>query len=651
MTKIKKIHITEFGKFKNFDMSFTSGFNEIKEANGFGKTTVAAFIKAMFFGLDGSGKKSVNDNARKKYTPYECDGKFGGSLEMVHNGKTYIITRFFGKTPASDEFILTDGAGVPCDDYGKDIGEKLFDISASGFERCLYIPQSGIEVLREESIKSKLHRLVEDAEEGGGYDAAVERLKEHVNSLTGTRQTKNLSVKAKAEQQRHVAREDLNAANEAARSAEEARKEMRSNNEEKQKLDKELKQLKEKQRQNDREAGQREAAIADAKKRLAELLEEKRSLEGRCANASDEYIKSLVEKNKEAESIKTKAEVLKDVAPEQKSSETSRGKKSWIIPLFVSIIVLIGAACLGVFWNDIDLTFKVGGIIILLLLLVCAVIVSCKNSKNNNTLLKQKQSEVDYLFKQYEVLRAEIAESFKRSGITLNDFSEALSELQGMRSRYRDVLSKYDELSAAASKLTAVGASEKERTAEDIASLDKRVAELSQHAGALQEKLKVLEEKADKRKDAEAAIASCDEVIKDAERRAKLAEKTKELLDVAKNSLANAFMPGIKKSFSKYISVITDKKYTQAAITDELDIILTEDGSGRDFGFFSRGTKDLALFCLRLALIDVMYENGLPFLLLDDPFVNADEDNFSRAMAVIKKHAAKSQVIYFTCRA
>ena len=56
------------------------------------------------------------------------------------------------------------------------------------------------------------------------------------------------------------------------------------------------------------------------------------------------------------------------------------------------------------------------------------------------------------------------------------------------------------------------------------------------------------------------------------------------------------------------------------------------------------------MFCLRLALIDVMYGDDAPVLLLDDPFVNLDEDNLDGAKAIIKRRAEKSQVIYFTCR-
>ena len=48
---IKKIHIENFGKLSNVDLQFDKGLNEIFAENGWGKTTLSIFIKAMFYGM------------------------------------------------------------------------------------------------------------------------------------------------------------------------------------------------------------------------------------------------------------------------------------------------------------------------------------------------------------------------------------------------------------------------------------------------------------------------------------------------------------------------------------------------------------------------------------------------------------------------
>ena len=44
-------------------------------------------------------------------------------------------------------------------------------------------------------------------------------------------------------------------------------------------------------------------------------------------------------------------------------------------------------------------------------------------------------------------------------------------------------------------------------------------------------------------------------------------------------------------------------------------------------------------FCLRLALVDVMYREEKPFLVLDDPFVNLDDEKMPGARLLLREAA------------
>lgn len=57
-----KCHIENFGKLQNFDFDFNSDYNVLNEQNGWGKTTFACFIKAMFYGLPATTKQNLNEN-------------------------------------------------------------------------------------------------------------------------------------------------------------------------------------------------------------------------------------------------------------------------------------------------------------------------------------------------------------------------------------------------------------------------------------------------------------------------------------------------------------------------------------------------------------------------------------------------------------
>ena len=85
--KLLSCHIENFGKLSGFDYEFQDGLNTIKEENGFGKTTFASFIKAMFYGMEiKKNTKMLLD--RKKYQPWQ-GGAFGGSIVLEVNNKKY----------------------------------------------------------------------------------------------------------------------------------------------------------------------------------------------------------------------------------------------------------------------------------------------------------------------------------------------------------------------------------------------------------------------------------------------------------------------------------------------------------------------------------------------------------------------------------
>ena len=46
--KFIECYIENFGKLSQFKLDFTEGLNVILRDNGFGKTTFAAFLQAMF---------------------------------------------------------------------------------------------------------------------------------------------------------------------------------------------------------------------------------------------------------------------------------------------------------------------------------------------------------------------------------------------------------------------------------------------------------------------------------------------------------------------------------------------------------------------------------------------------------------------------
>lgn len=77
--KLLECHVDNFGKLSNYEYRFSESLTVIQEPNGFGKSTLAAFIKAMLYGFPRTAGRNVAGNERKKYLPWQ-GGTYGGSL-------------------------------------------------------------------------------------------------------------------------------------------------------------------------------------------------------------------------------------------------------------------------------------------------------------------------------------------------------------------------------------------------------------------------------------------------------------------------------------------------------------------------------------------------------------------------------------------
>ena len=188
--KLLRLHVENFGKLQSFDFSFEEGLNVLLEENGWGKSTLAAFIKAMLYGMPASSKQSLDENERKKYMPWQ-GGAYGGSLEFSTATGKYRIERFFGAKESGDSFTLYDLA-TNCEShrYSSRIGEELFGIDADGFARTVYLSQHAIIAKGDNnSITAKLGDLLDDVDDIGSFDDAMTALEKRRKyyKMTGER--------------------------------------------------------------------------------------------------------------------------------------------------------------------------------------------------------------------------------------------------------------------------------------------------------------------------------------------------------------------------------------------------------------------------------------------------------------------------------
>ena len=189
--KLCACHIENFGKLCDFHLEFQEEYTALCCENGWGKSTLAAFIRVMFYGFEGE-KKRKERNERNFYRPWQ-GGVYGGWLVFETEGKVYRITRAFGKKESEDAFELrNEKTNTESRDYTGAVGRELFGIDSESFMRTVFIGQNDCATKATGDINAKMGNLTDNTEDLTDYETADESLKMLLNRMSPRRKTGEL---------------------------------------------------------------------------------------------------------------------------------------------------------------------------------------------------------------------------------------------------------------------------------------------------------------------------------------------------------------------------------------------------------------------------------------------------------------------------
>ncbi len=173
--------IVGFGRLKNQQIDFNDGLNAVQMENGWGKTTFAMFIEAMFFGLKGGGRRTLS--MREHYRPWD-GSEYGGILSFEVNQRAYRMERLFGEKDGDDKFALYDEKGKPSEDFTENIGREIFQVDRDSYEKSIFFPQNALGTGMTDSLNAKMGDMAAARDDIDGYDAAIRRLEDAKLALT-----------------------------------------------------------------------------------------------------------------------------------------------------------------------------------------------------------------------------------------------------------------------------------------------------------------------------------------------------------------------------------------------------------------------------------------------------------------------------------
>lgn len=663
--KLKKCYVYAFGNLRDYTVEFNDKLNTIKQDNGWGKSTLATFIKCIFYGFKGDKKHSVSDNERLKYMPWNSTEKFGGYVEFEWGNKLFKIERFFGSKIADDTVKLYDvetGKSYPNTD---DLGRRIFEIDEDGFLSTTYFSQKDFEIKSNTSLTAKFNQVFE-VQDTVKYDNAIKKLEEQ-SKLYKMRGDKGKIADTKR------ALFNLDEKISSVALCQKTAKNLAENND---LLDQELAKTKrdinDLTKQLDLSAKAR--IISMNKQRLSDLRLEAKKLDEQkqkidfVLNGNDltkeqiSHCQSCVNKLQE---VNASEEILRsDIASysneiKTKAPTKNNNKAPMIICLAMSIIfVLFGAisfAFLPIFIGIIGLCL---GVIFAVLTLVFAK-KSRKKVQVDDAVIRLKEQKIIKLNELLEVkskLDGEIRAFFIKYNLQFTDFNDAFNKLYVL-------LAERDNIKVQSSKINSElqillqdqSLNLDVEKVEDMQVLNQRLSESNDRYERLsRERAKNLAEQirqqeiADSLPDLQSERVAILEKIEQYTEEYDTIIKTLDYLRQADENLKIRYKKPLENSLNKYLGYILEGQKS-AQIDIDLHVTIDENGKAMSTDYYSKGYQNLFEICKRFALTDVFFTKEKPFIILDDPFYNLDDKKLQASIDLIKKLSNDYQIIYFVC--
>ncbi len=137
------------------------------------------------------------------------------------------------------------------------------------------------------------------------------------------------------------------------------------------------------------------------------------------------------------------------------------------------------------------------------------------------------------------------------------------------------------------------------------------------------------------------------EELKELQRTIKALELAAQKMQEASEQMKGDFGSHLNEQASYIFEQITEGKYSRLQITEGLGISVFENNRWVQANRLSRGTQEQIYFALRMAALDLLYEEKLP-VILDDAFVFYDEKRLKSTLKWLWEQPR--QVIIFSCR-
>lgn len=176
------------------------------------------------------------------------------------------------------------------------------------------------------------------------------------------------------------------------------------------------------------------------------------------------------------------------------------------------------------------------------------------------------------------------------------------------------------------------------------------IAHIKVEKRGIDENLNLLNDKVSELVEVDEDIDRMNTLIEELDNKRESIELAKATIEMLSKDIHRKFAPTINRKVGEIVENITGGKYKGIKIDDNLEMGVINPITREiiDIDSLSGGTIDQLYFSLRFGIIDSIKNEDLP-LILDDCFIQYDDNRLENMMGFLVKESEKRQIILFTC--
>lgn len=661
-----------FGRLERRTLTFSPGLNIIESPNESGKSTLAAFLRAMLYGLPTRERGALAD--KNRYLPWS-GLPMQGTLELSteeFGGITLRRDTARANSPMGRFSATYTGTGNEVAELGAaDCGETLLGVPREVYERSAFIRQSGLAVDPDSELERRIAALITTGEEGVSYSEAAAALKKQLNARRSNArngQIPALEREIEADEETlcelRALLSERSEAEETLAGLQEAEAALRADLATHELADKQEQFAAREQAKRDADDAAREARVfrrmlSDSHVPPREVLEENRS--------RLRTIEDLERQRREAKRKRDDAELaLSQFDAKPKPSMLRPVAILFFLLMLLCAAVVPAAIFLHLTLPQVALYGSAAGVVLFAALFVSELL----RAKEKRLIRGKERDALDNALRETDAACAALkstaeetlsliyetvpagdavsASAYVHENLARYDMlAQMEAETERLRQRCED-LPRPDLKDVPAypverpAKSRAETQYELDRTVEHRAEVQSRVDYTAGRLRALGDAGELETALAEKRERLALALDEYDAIA--------LAMET---LEHANTALQNRFSPELGKRAAEYFSALTGGKYDAVALDRTFHALTTEAGesAAHDASLLSQGASDQLYLAVRLAICDMVLpeEKHIP-LVLDDALINFDDTRCAAALELLVKASHSRQILLLTCQ-